>query len=294
MDDKIKAGLAALGVTLLVIILMPRHEAKPKDEEPHQITITTARPVKPPSRALPADVLKARALYSEATSARLAATPVAADKSQIHLKFRIKATKSCRGGDLDAVAGDLRHSSRRRILITLEPLPRGRTLPSKLAQEVREEDLFRNTGRVFSFDVDSGARAVGLYLCKDDAGVGRCSTKRKEDINKPLQFYATHQDHPGYKAPDRLYYFQPLFLDGGTVKTLESSDVRKDQLGALTAFIEHASKGAADSRKIADSAAEVMNTIHSEPLVYQPGSAAPGSYGTLAIELPYRDPTCYR
>jgi len=64
---------------------------------------------------------------------------------------------------------------------------------------------------------------VGLSICTDSSGHHRCAGKPAVATDAIMfRGKKTHKDVPGERVPDRIYVFQYLMTNAGSVKTLNS------------------------------------------------------------------------
>lgn len=190
----------------------------------------------------------------------------------------------CTEGDFDAVLGDLKRSTPKKLLLTIESLvPEDRFAP--IAREVSEAQLRRGL-RDLRIELPSkGPRQLGLFLCKDSDGTGRCAMKPAMDINAVLNenMKAAAKPQPE-QARDRIYFFQYLFVDeDGTLATFQNVPVARETFASLgerlATYFPDDKAGA--QKKALDRAETLTRTLASVPLRLERGG--------LALTLPARD-----
>jgi len=122
----------------------------------------------------------------------------------------------CTIGDLDAIALDGHLSDNPRFLLTVEPLnPEDTSLPP-MTRVLTLKDFQKGMRHEFSLPPLKKGIQLGIFLCKDTAGEGRCNTDSKEvaDINRMLADSSkSMKEDKKYRSPDRVYYFQYLYLE---------------------------------------------------------------------------------
>jgi hypothetical protein len=154
------------------------------------------------------------------------------------LHFSVTSEKRCMMGDIDIIKKDLEHSSKPKLLLTLESLDPGDTNFPPVVNEVSLDSL--TGGYDVSFVVPDGADTyhLGLFVCSDSLGQNRCFVKDKqvEDLNNVLNQYMMLEQKQKYQkdrnlpvdretveAEDRIYFFNYLLINGNQLSVLDSS-----------------------------------------------------------------------
>jgi hypothetical protein len=154
------------------------------------------------------------------------------------LHFSITSEKRCMMGDVDIIKKDLEHSSKPKLLLTLESLVPGDTGFPPVVNEVSIDSL--TGGYDVSFVVPEGVNIyhLGLFVCSDSQGLGRCfvNDKQVEDLNNVLNQYMMLEQKQKYQkdrnlpvnretveAEDRIYFFNYLLINGNQLSVLDSS-----------------------------------------------------------------------
>ena len=137
------------------------------------------------------------------------------------LRVRVLPKGRCDIGDIDAIKLDLDHAKPPMLALSLEA-PGGAPLTGQPpGRRFSRDELL--SGFDHAFDVSRMVRPVhvGLYVCLDSADTARCADKPAPEINSIFRTYINEKPGPGYKAPDKIYYFAWTFLDRKESMTLD-------------------------------------------------------------------------
>ena len=211
------------------------------------------------------------------------------------LTLSLKKKGTCFEGDWDAINMDLKFSAARTFLVSVEPLGTDvksfRPLAWRLSLKSLLEDGLQQK---ITFPQPTGSLPLGVFICKDAAGTGRCA-------DKPQLDQGTHEMHlaealkkdPKAQSIDRVYFFQWILLEkervlvnkaGESFWTPEIYDGRANYLVAVTPQKTLDAKGLSPEFQIKQDmlfALQRHNTMKSLPLETTPG--------TLALVLPAQD-----
>ena len=155
----------------------------------------------------------------------------------IPIRIGSSERQGCVWGDYDAIRMELNKSSKKKLLVSLEPLI-GVTGDKGEAKGIQTREISGvdfAKGFLTKFDAPAGDKpsVMALYICKDSAGDGKCSGKPSTPLDTVLRQHLhttgknTKPDklnEPTLKGEpvDRIYYFAPVFYNKGKIQTLKS------------------------------------------------------------------------
>lgn len=231
--------------------------------------------------------------------ALVAEEPSKAANSGAEMRVQIHPVSRCQLGDLNLIANEIVRDlpERRRIIATIEPLPGGASFPPVHSEQLLT--LEQTTPATFltqSFSVRvpnlPDATLAGFYLCKDGEDKGTCSEKPIESFDAMMSEHHIPEDQidektgrilgavpPPSARPDKIYFFTPVILKGGSVLPLSGGKSIDDLKAELRTYLSP------------QSAAESYILHAVEAL----GSTFPNKVeGGVSLELPFNDAAkCY-
>lgn len=154
------------------------------------------------------------------------------------LHFAVTSEKRCMMGDIDIIKKDLEHSPQPKLLLTLESLLPGDTAFAPVVHEISIDRLTGGYDVSFLIPEASSTYHLGLFVCSDSLGQGRCFVKDKqvEDLNDVLNRYLALEQKQKYQkdrslpvdretieAEDRIYFFNYLLISGNQLSVLDNS-----------------------------------------------------------------------
>ena len=186
--------------------------------------------------------------------------------TQGRLKILLTSSAQCSWGDLDLISLDLREHRQKniptRLLVSVEALDG--SMASTVEIDIRgfvEGAEASLPQVVLPLTKVRKGTPVGIFVCKDSVGEGRCRTKKIEDFDGVLARHIVElrdgvsvdgvspdRVDPTTAGDDVVYFFQPAILtsDGLSVVT---EDFTKESLSAFERELE--ARYGADSSSIA-------------------------------------------
>lgn len=181
------------------------------------------------------------------------------DGKDINVSIRIISTERCMVGDLDAIVREASLDTSAKFLLSIEPLT-GSDKDFGPASKTTLDPRGLDSTQTFTLKIPVGENPehLGLFICRDAAGSGKCREKDAVDIGKLLS------DHMHMKATaaDRIYYFQYLLLDHNTL-TVVGGDVEPTSGAAFSGYLTSRTGNALGAGSAADAAATLNATIRS-------------------------------
>jgi hypothetical protein len=270
----ILALLVVAGVTLLVWL-----SGGSGSEPSRQTASESERGTAPRSYALPGarGSDDAREQYK-----RVAAQGVAADLRNSVLPMRetsfgngtrlriplwLASRQSCNPGDLTALAGDVRRSSRKRVLVSLEPLRPEDDVMEPVTKRISVDEVLRGHRVEFDVQLKRVPAQLGLFVCRDDQEQGRCGTKDPVDYERVWgEIDAELRKPQPEAAPDRTYAFQYVHVESdGRLLTFQDSPVAAQTWDVLARRVA-AWSGGDDASRSLERARELTKRLDSVPL----------------------------
>lgn len=198
------------------------------------------------------------------------------DKEILRVKTRVK--KWCGGGDLNAIALDLKNSDDKTILMSVEPLDGSE---GGFVKKLQPWDLFRSFETEFQVPRSSGKPTqMGFFICKDSKGSGKCSNKPSTDVNKVFFEHTRRGRNAKYQADDHVYAFQYLLFEGnGSLSVFDNAEPAKHSFTKLGKYVETIGGKPGDAVETAMDRTLAIRTL-------APDSAASG----IELSLPVMDP----
>lgn len=131
----------------------------------------------------------------------------------VPLRFFLEKTLSCDPGDYEAITESLKQSAEKSLLLSLESISVEDTF-EPVTMQINESEFVHGFSRTVDVPATLGPRQLGLFLCKDSEKVGRCAHKPVVGINELLRENLKQgREGRGAEAPDRIYYFQYVYVD---------------------------------------------------------------------------------
>lgn len=139
-------------------------------------------------------------------------------------------------------------------------------------------DIKAGLGYEATFTVTGEKEQVGIYICGDGNKSGTCRNKKKETFQAITTQLADRK--PEAKAPDFVYYFQYLMLDGSELEAISGNKFKNEHFGKVEDYLKQ--KGV--DRKHIKEVQATQQAIQSVPLRL--------AKNTVFIRLPHNDPRC--
>ncbi len=200
---------------------------------------------------------------------------------QVNLHIQVSALpQPCMKGDIDVIEASTK-DGKSKVLMSVEPLT-GRS--KAYAQTLDPKGLRQGGLYNFSIPYAELEQGMGLYLCRDSSGSGRCFDKKifsmaqlSEVFFNPLRRVAINKDP--------VYYFQMLIADQGQLEIPGSNSFSKSKRKHLMQYI--ASKGT-EQKNAAKKMAMLTHEMHAKV------SSVPIRIDgkTLTLVLPYQKGDC--
>ena len=120
---------------------------------------------------------------------------------------------------------------------------------------------------------------MGIFLCKDTAAEGRCNSENKEvvDINRMIADSSKGmKEDKKYRAPDRVYYFQYLYLEEtAKLRAFQNPEVPDITFEAVNEHLKNArsEQKLAEQQQALGRAKKFQQTLRSLPLEQGKGFA---------------------
>ncbi len=151
------------------------------------------------------------------------------------MRFATEKRYSCNSGDYDAIAGSLKHSEEKNLLLSLESLSVEDGF-KPITMKVSEADFLKGFRGKLEIPANVGPRQLALFLCKDSEKIGRCAVKPIADVNQILREVLTANAEPmPAQSPDRIYYFQYVYVDkSGAFHLFRHSPIAKQAIEILS------------------------------------------------------------
>lgn len=200
------------------------------------------------------------------------------------LRFSVEPVARCSFGDLNAIIFDLLSSppGRTELLLTIEELYPGKD-EVLAAQDISNPAGL--TGRGLPVEtpvaIGGGARLLAVSICKHSGGRRACLAKERTPIAEIIKQYA-RGIKPDHRAPDRIYYFRPMILDGSELHYPARGLTAEHYPMLERRFFKHPGANTPSVRKALDLVRSLGKTLGSKTLRERSG-------GELQIMLPYYD-----
>ena len=151
------------------------------------------------------------------------------------LSVNLRSEPWCDEGDFDFIQRDLAKSKHGRLIVSVEPLSAADD--SRLGRRfvVPLQDII--VGKVLTFDLPRTIEPMhlGLFVCKDSTGTGRCLGKdvvstealhgdqaHSPDIGVGIAEEAVAEPVISGEPTDKIYYFSYLLVEQGVVRVLDN------------------------------------------------------------------------
>jgi hypothetical protein len=261
MTGKTKKLVAGAGL-VLVIALWLTHKKRPDTvtETPKRAAVTV-KTTAPKKKALAARApTAAAAAVRPAIASRLVRAPLG-DRLTVNLSVE----KHCNGGAFEAMRQESQRSRSSRLLLTVESLDReDREFRPQVVELPPPAEMAKGYAHTFKVDGKGSRRQIGVFVCKDDEGQGRClgkATKSGDDL-RFLHMQALQQaGKGGGKTPDLIYAFQYLVLGGNALEALPASLASPASFDALGGYAGRLEGGGAAAVRYTASLTPVLRTI---------------------------------
>jgi len=138
----------------------------------------------------------------------------------------------CESGDMDLIEEELAGDKNAQVLLTLEPILKeddnGHGF-KPIVKKLHKKKLFRGVDLDFKVKHPSRSKNLGLFMCTDKAGTGRCSDKPGYSMGKLQEryFFDNENKAAAIKAKDKLLYFQYVHLEQNRVDFLTAGNTEK-------------------------------------------------------------------
>jgi hypothetical protein len=204
------------------------------------------------------------------------------------LRISLEARKWCSLGDLDVIALDGKSSENPKFLLSVEPLNPEDASFKPMVRQISATDFSRGFHTTFKLPHLNKAMQVGLFLCKDSGGQGRCNTDAKEAIDLNRAIYSDSESmkkDKKFRSPDRIYYFQYLYLEGqGTLHSFQNPEVPDITFDAVSGHL----KTVTDNQKEAETLQQALGRAKRFQQVLRSMPLEQGS-GYARVVLPMMD-----
>lgn len=196
------------------------------------------------------------------------------------LRIEMEPRKWCTTGDLDVIAFDGKKTDNPKFLMTVEPLNFDDASFAPIVHQLTTAELTH--GFRFSFKLPSlkKGQQAGIFVCKDSSATGRCNTESREviDLNRALaENREKGEKDKNFKAPDRIYYFQYLYLtENNKVASFmnpEVPDITFDAVNERLKKSDLSAKELEDQQHALGRAKRLQQTLRSLPLEQGQGFA---------------------
>jgi len=196
------------------------------------------------------------------------------EESGVSLRIRFRNLGRCMLGDLDLIEMGLRKDKGASLLLTVEPLKEAGPA-SSVSTRLTLEQIGNEGNAVLTLPLRDEPSVYGVYICTDSQKSDSCKAKRVVSLD-------TEEDRKEIPQ-DRLYYFNPVVLEGGKITLFKQPSENDVYYPPLSEYI---SKRLASQER----AASLVKQIESLNTAIRSGSMQ--LEGTDAvIDLPKADPT---
>lgn len=163
--------------------------------------------------------------------------PLYADDAQLQLqrvslpgsRLTVKITEfqRCIMSDLDAMVLDYRHApSQAKFLLSLESTNPASTFRGQSAALDLKQIFRQGVSHTFTVPAQSDSDVLGLFICLDSTGAGKCNKKPAVSYEAVFSPYVVEIDTAmrprlagsvpdAVPGSDKVYYFQPLLIESG-------------------------------------------------------------------------------
>lgn len=135
----------------------------------------------------------------------------------------------CMVGDLDIISKELDYSRNRRLILSIEPLFKGKASFSPRAKRITEAQIARGQSFTFTFPYSEEPWHAAIYLCKDSSVEGLCSGKEIHDVNGVYNHYRKILTKgilgPMEEPSDKIYFFQYVLIQGDTITAFDNQSL---------------------------------------------------------------------
>lgn len=198
-------------------------------------------------------------------------------ETKIPLKF-LAEKRWCEGGDLDTFDYLIADKKSNEILITIETLTstqRGDRFKTSL------ENLYRGFDKTFKLSLRNNPESLGLFICRDSEGKGRCRGKEVISHGELSRLLADPDTKTLTKTKDYILYFQNFVVRDGKLIAFNNNDISKEGTRGLRTHLEEAfGVKTADF----DAAWKINTMLRSVPAKIEAKQ--------ITLKLPYNDPRC--
>jgi hypothetical protein len=161
-----------------------------------------------------------QAFEAKAQAMGLKAMRVDRDGAKVSFNLVLRAKPVCTFAAGDMAKKELAHSQVKKMLISVEPLVGEGRGTKGFAKPVDIEALGAGLTVPVTLTVGTTRAPLGVFLCKDSAGLGHCIDK---DVtyarNWARTYFSPREKLPaGYAATDKIYLFNLLLLDDGVLQ----------------------------------------------------------------------------
>ena len=141
---------------------------------------------------------------------------------------------------MDIISEDLRRSEKKRLLFTVEPLLRSTFFPP-IVREISEGQFQRGTSLSLSLPHSDRPLHLGIFVCKDDEGEGRCRRKLVSSLDELASSENLHAadnaEAPAGKSSDRTYFFEYAVVQGASLQLVQT-ELTAEKYQDLVSFLQ--------------------------------------------------------
>jgi hypothetical protein len=151
----------------------------------------------------------------------LTSVPLKRSRSGPGLSFSMALQKTCFIGDWDIIEAEMLASDRPKLLLTIESLEPGSTTPPAVT-ELSLPVLRAGAQISLPIPEPKGLTSLGIFICKDSDGTGRCAGKPLASIEELTRKYrlsilSKRRPTPVDGLLDKTYFFSFVVVDNDAV-----------------------------------------------------------------------------